>query len=125
MLIDATLMLSDKQAVSASCASENIVDQAATGDSCTHAVVVAQATEDFAGLSGLKIALQTSAQADFAVSEDLAVAFFETEDLKSGKTLLKMALPLGAKRYIRGYYQVTGTATAGKLSLFITGLADM
>ncbi|MBQ8844232.1 MAG: hypothetical protein IKB61_03770 [Elusimicrobiaceae bacterium] len=125
MLIDATLVLSDKQALTSSCASENIIDQAAAGDSCAHAMVVAQTVEDFAGLNGLKISLQTSDQSDFGVWKDLAEASFETEDLKGGKTLLKMVLPLGAKRYIRGYYSVTGTATAGKLSLFVTGITDM
>lgn len=125
MLIDATLVLSDQQVVTTSAPSENILDQAAAGNACTHAIVVGNVTEDFAGLSGLKIALQTSDQADFADCKELAAVSLELADLKAGKTLLKMALPLGAKRYLRGYYSVTGTATAGKLSLFVTDGADM
>ncbi|MBR3603334.1 MAG: hypothetical protein IKL48_01370 [Elusimicrobiaceae bacterium] len=125
MLIDTSLLLSDKQAVVASGASEHVIDQTAAGDMAGHVMVVAQVAEDFAGLSGLKISLQTSNQADFAGMEELAAVSLKTEDLKAGKTLLKMVLPLGAKRYIRGYYDVTGSATAGKLSLFLTDCSDM
>lgn len=124
MLIDATLMLSDKQAITTSAASENIIDQATAGNACAHAMVVAHADEDFAGAEEISISLQTSEQADFGVYEQLASVSCQAQNLKAGKTLLKMALPLGVKRYIRGYYQVTGTATAGKLSLFVTAGAD-
>lgn len=120
MLIDSTLMLSDKQAVTASAASENIIDQTAAGDAHRHAAVVAQADEDFAGLSNLKISLQTCADSAFASPVELAAATFALADLKAGNALLKMALPSGALRYIRGYYTVSGTGTAGKISLFIT-----
>ncbi len=125
MLIDSTLVLSDKQAITASCASEHIIDQGSAGDACIHAVVVAQAAEEFAGVSELKVSLQTSDQADFEVCQELASVSFGEADLKGKQTLLKMVLPLGAKRYIRGYYHVTGTATAGKVSLFITDCSDM
>ena len=120
MLIDSTLMLSDKQAVTASAASENIIDQTAAGDAHRHAAVVAQADEDFAGLTNLKISLQTCADSAFASPLELAAATFALADLKAGNALLKMALPSGALRYIRGYYTVSGTGTAGKISLFIT-----
>lgn len=120
MLIDSTLMLSDKQAVTASGASENIIDQTAAGDAHRHAAVVAQTDEDFAGLTNLKISLQTCADSAFASPVELAAATFALADLKAGKALLKMALPSGALRYIRGYYTVSGTGTAGKISLFIT-----
>ena len=120
MLIDSTLMLSDKQAVTASAASENIIDQTGAGGAHRHAAVVAQADEDFAGLTNLKISLQTCADSAFASPVELAAATFALADLKAGKALLKMALPSGALRYIRGYYTVSGTGTAGKISLFIT-----
>ena len=119
MLIDSTLMLSDKQSVTVSAASECIIDQTAAGDA-RHATVVALADEEFAGLSGLKISLQTSDDDTFASSEELASVSFGLEDLKTGRALLKMPLPSGTLRYIRGYYTVTGTASAGKISLFIT-----
>ena len=120
MLIDSTLMLSDKQGVTASAASENINYPTAAGDAPRHAAVVAQADEDFAGLTNLKISLQTCADSAFASPVELAAATFALADLKAGNALLKMALPSGALRYIRGYYTVSGTGTAGKISLFIT-----
>lgn len=120
MLIDSTLMLSDKQAVTASAASENIIDQTAAGDAHRHAVVVARVDEDFAGLTSLKISLQTADDEAFASPKELAAATFALADLKAGKALLNTVLPAGALRYIRGYYTVSGTGTAGKISLFIT-----
>lgn len=119
MLIDSTLVLSNKQAVTASAASEHIIDQTAAGEA-RHATVVALADEDFAGLSGLKISLQTAADSSFSSPKELAAASFVSADLKAGKALFKIPFPAGALRYIRGYYTVTGTGTAGKLSLFVT-----
>lgn len=125
MLIDSTLVLSEKQAVTASAASEHIIDQLAKGDAHNRLVVIAKADEDFAGLTGLKISLQTAASSSFDSSKELFSASFDLADLKKGKTLVKTVLPLGADRYIRGYYTVTGTGTAGKISLFVTDEADM
>ncbi len=125
MLIDSTLVLSEKQAVTASAASAHTIDQLAAGNAHNHCVVVVYVDETFAGLTDLKISLQTSDTAAFAAPKELCSASFAAADLTKGKGLLKVVLPLGALRYIRGYYTVTGTGTAGKLSMFITDLADM
>ncbi len=125
MLIDSSLVLSDKQAVTASCASEHTIDQTAAADVHNHLTVVALADEDFAGLTSLKISLQTADDSGFESTKELLSATFEAANLKAGKALLKMVLPAGALRYIRGYYTVSGSGSAGKLSLFITDLADM
>lgn len=125
MLIDSSLLLSDKQTILGSVSSENTIDQKAAGDACLHAMVMAHVPESFAGLESLKVALQTDDAQDFAQAKELCSATFGVADLKAGKVLLKMALPLGAKRYIRGYYTVTGTATAGKISLFVLDRTDM
>lgn len=125
MLIDSTLILSEKQAVTASAASSNIADQLAAGGARNRCVAVAKVDETFAGLTGLKVSLQTASDAAFTAPKELAGVSFALADLKAGKTLFQIILPHGADRYIRGYYTVTGTATAGKISLFITDLADM
>ena len=125
MLIDSTLVLSNKQAVTASCASEHVIDQTAAADAHNHLTVVALVDEDFAGLTSLKISLQTDSQSTFASAAELLSATFDAADLKAGKPLLKMVFPAGALRYIRGYYTVSGSASAGKISLFVTDLADM
>ena len=125
MLIDSTLVLSDKQAITSSAASEHIIDQTAAASAHNHLVVVAQADEDFAGLTSLKISLQTDAQSTFGNAKELLSATFAAADLKAGKALFKTVLPAGALRFIRGYYTVEGSASAGKVSLFVTDLADM
>lgn len=125
MLIDTTLVLSNAQAVAATCASEHIVDQGAAGHAGLNALVMAQVNETFAGLTDLTISLQTAETADFSAPKELASVHVAGEELKEGKVLLKMALPLQTQRYIRGYYTASGTGTAGKLSLFITGKADL
>lgn len=125
MLIDSTLILSEKQALTATAASSHVVDQAAAGGARNRCVAVAKVDETFAGATQLKVSLQTAADAAFAAPKELAALSFAAADLKAGKTLFKVFLPQEMNRYIRGYYTVTGTATAGKISLFITDLADM
>lgn len=124
MFIDSTLVLSDKQAVTASAASANTIDQLAAGGAKNRCVAVAVVDENFAGLTGLKVSLQTADASAFSSAKELFSATFATADLKKGKTLFKLSLPHETKRYIRGYYTVTGTGTAGKISLFITDEAD-
>ena len=85
MLIDSTLMLSDKQAVTASAASENIIDQTAAGDAHRHAAVVAQADEDFAGLTNLKISLQNLCRFRFCQSGGAGGGHVCTGGFKGGQ----------------------------------------
>ncbi len=120
MLIDSTLVLSEKQAITTSAVSENTIDQTAAADAHHRLVVVAQVQEDFVGLTSLKISLQTSDSSTFSQINELLGVSFALADLKAGKSLFKMVLPEGALRYIRGYYTVSGMASAGKISLFIT-----
>lgn len=125
MLIDNSLVLSQEQSVKTSCASENTVDQAAAGQAHTHAAFLVRVDETFAGASAVKISLQTADDAAFASPKELFSASFTAADLKAGKTVLQAVLPQGLLRYLRGYYTVTGSGTAGKLSLFITDPVDM
>lgn len=125
MLIDNTLVLSEKQAVLASAASTHVVDQAAAGNAHTHAAFVVRVDETFAGCTAVKVSLETSDASGFGSKKELFAASFATADLVKGATLVKAVLPKGLLRYIRGYYTVTGTGTAGKLSMFITDAVDM
>ena len=125
MLIDSTLILSEKQALTATAASADVIDQTAAGGAHNRCVAVAKVDETFAGATQLKVSLQTAADKAFTAPKELAALSFVAADLKEGKTLFKVSLPHDMNRYIRGYYTVTGTATAGKISLFITDLADI
>lgn len=124
MLIDASLVLSNAQAVTASGASTHTIDQQAKGHTHHRCAFLARVEETFAGLTNLKISLQTSDTADFASAEELASVSAAGAYLTAGQVLLKVPFPLGARRYIRGYYTVTGTGTAGKVSLFVADGAE-
>jgi len=123
MLLDNTLMLSEEQAITSSAASTNIIDQQAAGDAHTHAALGVRVDETFTGATAVKVSLQTAADSNFTSPTELLGVTFAVAELVAGKTLLKAVLPIGAKRYLRGYYTVTGTATAGKLTMFVTDTA--
>ena len=125
MLIDNTLVLSEKQSVLSSAASTNVVDQQEEGNAHTHAAFVVRVDEDFAGATSVKISLQTASATAFSSPVELFSTTVAVADLKAGKTIVKAVLPAGMLRYLRGYYTVTGTGTAGKLSMFITEVVDL
>ncbi len=126
MLLDQNAVFSEKQAVTATAASTNVVDQGAAGNAVPGGLfAVCRTDEAFAGLTGLKVALQTADDAAFTAAQELVSASFLAADLAAGKTLLALAVPKGAKRYLRAYYTVTGTGTAGRLSCFLTDAVDM
>ncbi|MBR3632119.1 MAG: hypothetical protein IKN49_03535 [Elusimicrobiaceae bacterium] len=125
MLIDNTLVLSEEQAVTATAASTNVVDQKAAGNAHTHAALVVRVDETFAGATGVKIALETSAASGFGTKKEVFAVSPAVSALTKGATIVKTVLPAGLLRYIRGYYTITGTGTAGKLSMFITEAVDM
>ena len=120
-MLDNTLLLSDKQAVTASAASSNILDLGG-GDVYTPLYFVAKVDVDFATLTSLTISLQTDSASAFSSAETvLTLPAVAAADLTAGKVLCKVALPLGLKKYVRAYYTVTGSnATAGKVSAFLT-----
>lgn len=125
MLIDNTLVLSEEQSVKSTAASTNVVDQQAAGGAHTHAAFIVRVDETFAGSTSVKIALETSAASNFGTKKEVFSTSLAVADLTAGATVIKAALPAGLLRYIRGYYTVTGTGTAGKLSMFITDAVDM
>ena len=126
MLLDQNAVLSDHQAVAASAASEHVIDLGAAGNAAPGALfAVARVDEAFAGVTQLSVSLQTDQSADFSAAEELLSATFTQEDLKDVKNLFAVALPNGAKRFLRAYYTVTGAGSAGKLSCFLTDAVDM
>ena len=125
MLIDNTLILSEKQAVLATATSTNVVDQTAAGNAHTHVALVVRVDQTFAGSTAVKIALETSGASDFGTKKEVFSVSLAASALVAGATAVKAVLPAGLLRYIRGYYTVTGEGTAGKLSMFITDAVDM
>lgn len=126
MLLDQNAMMSDGQAVTSSAASAHTIDLGAAGNAVPGALfAVCRAEEAFAGLTQLKVSLQTDDDAGFTGAEELLSAAFTAADLGEAKTLFALAMPVGAKRYLRAYYTVTGTASEGKVSCFLTDAVDM
>ena len=126
MLLDQNTVFSDKQAITAASASTHTVDLTAAGNTAPGALfLVCRIDEAFAGLTSMKIVLETAEQANFADATALSAHEFAAAVLKADKQVLAVGVPQGLKRYLRVYYTPTGTATAGKLSCFLTDAVDM
>ena len=127
MLLDQNAVLSDKQAVTATAASQNVIDMTAAGNAAPGALfAVCRVDEAFAGLTGLTVSSQTSEASAFTAPADLASVTLAAAELGAGgKIVFAAAVPAGMQRYLRTYYTVTGTATAGKISFFLTDAVDM
>lgn len=125
MLLDQNAVLSDGQQLTATAASTHVIDMGAAGNAVPGALfAVCRAEETFAGLTKLDVALQTSDTENFATVAVLSSVSLAAADLTAGKVLLAAPVPMGVKRYMRAYYTVTGTGTAGKISFFLTDAVD-
>ena len=117
MIIDRDYMFANELAVTAT-ANSDVIDNGAGGDAIGqeltfHNVVAV----DFAGLTSLKITVQTSDDKttwnDLVSSPEIAKA-----ELVTGADVFQVRVPKGMKRYVRIAYTVTGTGTAGKITSF-------
>lgn len=126
MLLDQSVILSDKQPLTATTPSVHTLDLTAAGNAVPGCLyVVARLDEKMAGADGLTVALQTADTADFADAEELARVALGAERLVGSGELFRLMFPLGAKRYVRAYYTVAGTPASGKVSCFVTDAVDM
>lgn len=128
MLLDNTLVFSEAQAVTASAASTNIVDQKAAGDAYGALWVVAKVVDaDFATLTSLTVGVQTDSASNFSSAVTLASSgAIAAAALTEGEFICCFRLPADCKRYIRLYYTVGGSnATAGKVTAFLTAAAPI
>ncbi|MBP5430041.1 MAG: hypothetical protein J6Y25_04080 [Elusimicrobiaceae bacterium] len=128
MLLDQNLMFSDAQTISATAASTNVVDLTAAGNAVPgRLVLIGHVDTAFAGATQIVAALQTSDKSDFSSGVvTLASATLNATQLAdTEKNLFALAVPAGMKRYLRVYYTVTGTVTAGAMSCFMADIVDM
>ena len=122
MLWDKENLFSENQAITTTAASTNVIEAAkgqlkeiAFG---TPIPLRIQVTEDFTGLTSINFKLQTCAAEGFSsnvsvLAETGAVA---AASLKAGYVAPINFIPKGNKGYLRLYYDVVGTATAGKVT---------
>lgn len=137
MIMDASLLLSNAQAVTATVASTNIIDLGATGVVFGAAAALTRdigkgvaipfkvsVVESFNNLTSLTISIETDDNAGFASANTVWTSIaYPLADLATGKRLLLPdSLPLGVnERYLRLKYTVAGTApTLGKLTAGVT-----
>lgn len=123
MFIDSQTQFSNDQALTAAgtIPSTNIYDTKASADIGVGKAPMFFATVTTALIGGTSVqaVLQTSTDGvtftDLAAGPVVAVA-----DLKAGKKLAAIAVPHGAKRYLRAAYVVVGTFTSGKVHASLT-----
>ena len=140
MIIDATLIFSDSQAVTADAGSTNNINIGAAGTAYGHSAPVKRdigigteiplwisVTEAFNNLTSLTLVLQTDDNAAFSSPKEVASKTYALADLTLGARLKFPAeLPEGTdEQYVRLSYDVTGTApTTGKIFAAVTAGAQ-
>ncbi len=124
MIIDKDLTLSSEQAVTASAASTNYIDQGGAGDAYgqeLYLVVQCQETATSAGSSTVTITVETDDNTSFSS----ATTVYRSEAIAKASVvdnaeLVKIRLPKGLERYFRVYYTVAvANLSAGKFNAFL------
>lgn len=126
-ILDAGLLLSDAQAVTASAASTNVIDFTAVapnlgrGGEQIYLQVVCNTTADSSGdAATVDIALQDSADNSSFANVVRSVQYAQAS-VTAGTILFTVALPPTLRRYARVYYTIgTENLTAGKFDAYLT-----
>ena len=121
MILDKQGMFSDDQAVTASAASENLIDLGVARDigKGKPIPILCQVTTAFATLTSLTVALQVDDNSSFSSAKTvLTTAAIAAASLVAGYKFALDYVPRGTdERYVRLYYTVAGSdATAGNIS---------
>lgn len=135
MILDATTLLSDDQAITATARSTNVIDLGAPGTPYGAAAAInqdigkgtkipllVQVTQTFATLTSLAITVETSANADLSSSTVLSSTTVAAAALVAGYQLPIDVVPNRVTgRYFGVRYTVSGSdATAGKITAGIS-----
>lgn len=133
MIMDATLQFSSAQAITADAASTNIIDLGSTGTVYGAAAalvrdigkgksvpVVVTVTEAFNNLTSMNIAVQVDDNSSFSSAKTVfrSPEYTLAQLAVGAEFLLPDDLPIGTnERYVRLYYDITGTApSTGKVT---------
>ena len=134
MILDITNLLSNKQSVTTTALSTNVMDLGTKGipyggnalnkdqGKGNPIPILIQVTEDFATLTSLTITLEVAATSAMTSSTVLNSQTIVAADLIAGKQTYMQCLPNGVdQRYLAVRYTVTGSAaTAGTVTAGIT-----
>ncbi len=132
MIIDTTLVLSDQQLVTVSAPSTNTIDLGVTGTpyAATNPLVrdigrgepidmSVSVSQVFAGLTSLQISVQTSPDNVTWASVDTGAPIAAASLVAGYMFRVPHIVQYANVRYLRLYYTVAGTATAGAISAAI------
>lgn len=134
MILSQNQLFSDKQAVTATALSTNVIDLGVPGTPYrsnqlngdkgkgTAVPILVQVAEDFATLTSLTISIEVSANSNMTSATKLVTETIAVADLKAGKQMFTQCLPNGVdQRYLAVRYTVTGSnATAGSVTAGIS-----
>lgn len=137
MILDATELFSDGQAVTVTAISENVIDLGTMGTvqfetapmalnlgaGCPKLPLLVQATETFTGLTSLQVSLETADDAGLTTNAEVLVqsGVVLAADLVAGWKPGWQQMPVGNLRQFIGLrYTVAGTATAGAITAGFT-----
>ena len=123
MILDEQGLFSDKQAITETCVSTNVLDMGYREVSFgTPVELFIQVAETFNNLTALTIKVQSAKDEDFSDAVDLAEETISASKLIKGTTSAIKFLPKGNLGYIRLSYTVEGSApTEGKI---LAGIVD-
>lgn len=119
MQLDANLKLSSDQALTASAASTNVIDLGANaGFERSDLRIVGNVSTTFSGGTSVAFKIQTDSDSAFGSAVDIYTgSAIPVATLVEGYVPVDIPFPAGAKRYLRGYYTVVGSPSAGKVNL--------
>ena len=112
MILDQENIMAEGQAISASAASTDYINQNAAGDSYESLWFVIRSAAAGTGTGTIVFKLQTATDADFTSPTDLFTSqSFTGSEISANSFLVKVRVPVGAQQYLRAYFEVTDTAT--------------
>ena len=126
MILDAELMFSEDQAVTASAASTNYIDlgvarDIGNGENLYLVLLVTETMDDAGDDSTLAVTLQTDDNTSFSSATTLETLTTFAALTAAGTVVYKRIDPASYERYIRLYYTTAnGDLSAGKFTAFIT-----
>lgn len=128
--VDAFITLANAQAVTTTGATTNIIDlYSELGDAIEPGMWVrvgVQTTMDFPSTNNtMQFQLQTSDDSGGLTGVTLASTAALAEGVwVAGYEAMKIKLPIHTRRYLRGYFVCTGTATAGNIDVHLLKNVD-
>lgn len=122
-MLDSQLMFSEKQAITATAASTNVIDLGTKREVAfgTPIPLLADIKETFNNCTSVTFAVQTATDSAFTTPVTLVSTTVLLADLVKGNRIPLVFMPAGNLGFTRMYYTVTGTApTTGKVSACLT-----